>query len=395
MNLRPLFFKHLAQTSPSPLALEITKAKGVYLYDKDGKEIIDLISGISVANIGHGHPHIIEAVKQQAEQYLQLMVYGEFIQKPQVLLAEKLCSFLPETLNSVYFVNSGSEAVEGALKLARRYTEKSEFIACEKAYHGCTMGAMSVMGSPDFKKNFGSLIEDVQFIRHGNVEDLTKITSKTAAVIIEPVQGEAGIRTAENSYWQALRQRCTETGTLLIFDEIQTGMGRTGKLFAFEHADITPDILLLAKAFGGGMPLGAFITSQEIMHVLTHNPVLGHITTFGGHPVSCAAALANMNIITESKLWLETEEKSQRFENLLSKHQSVAEIRHQGLMIAVELNDSEKVQKLISEALKNGVLTDWFLFCDTAFRIAPPLTISLQEIEKACGILRNCLDKLL
>lgn len=394
MTIRDLFFKHVAQTSKDPLDLEVSKAQGIYIYDQNGRPVIDLISGVSVSNIGHSNPQIIEAVKRQVEDYMQLMVYGELIQTPQVLLAEKLCSFLPDHLNSVYFVNSGSEAVEGGLKLARRYTGRKEFIACKNAYHGSTMGAMSVMGDEDFKQAFQPLVETVHFIEHGCLKDLEKITTQTAGVIIEVVQGENGIRQADKSYWQALRRRCDETGALLILDEIQTGMGRTGRLFAFQHYDISPDILLLAKAFGGGMPLGAFVADGNVMEAFTHDPVLGHITTFGGHPVCCAAGLANFKLITEQRLWQDVEKKSALFEECLKTHPLVKEIRRLGFMIAVELNDTEKVMKMIKVALKKGAILDWFLFCDTAYRIAPPLIITESEIRQACKILRDSMDEL-
>jgi acetylornithine/N-succinyldiaminopimelate aminotransferase len=310
-NNRELFLKHLAQTSPAPLSLEIDKAEGIYLFDKYGKKYIDLISGISVSNIGHRHPAVVNAIKVQLDKYMHLMVYGEYIQTPQVFLAEKISSLLPPELNSVYFVNSGSEATEGALKLAKKHTSRTEIIAFRNAYHGSTQGALSVMGNEKLKQDFRPLLPDIKFLTFNNEDELSEITNKTACVIIEPIQGEAGVRLPQITFLQKLREQCNKTKTLLIFDEIQTGFGRTGKLFALEKYAVTPDILLLAKGMGGGMPIGAFIASKEIMSSLSDNPPLGHITTFGGHPVCCAASLANINTILSEKLTEKTEQKSQ------------------------------------------------------------------------------------
>lgn len=391
---RELFLKYLAQTSDSPLQLEIEKAEGVYLYTPSGKEIIDLISGVSVSNVGHSHNEVVKAVTEQAQKYMHLMVYGEFVQHPQVKLAEAICKILPQKLQSVYFVNSGSEAVEGAIKLAKRYTGKPNIISFKNAYHGGTNGALSLMGSEEFKQAFRPLLPGVKHLTFNNFDDLYRIDSSIACVVVEPVQGEAGIIEPLNDFLSALRKRCDETGALLVFDEIQTGMGRTGRNFAFEKYGVEPDILLLAKAFGGGMPLGAFISSKEIMGTLTHNPVLGHITTFGGHPVSCAASLKSLELLTSLNLVYEVEKKEQLFRKRLEGHAKVKGIRSSGLFMAVELGSFEKVQKFIHLGLEIGFVTDWFLFCSTAFRIAPPLIISHEEIEKACERIIQALDRL-
>ena len=384
ISQRQLFLHHLAQTSPSPLMLEIERAEGVYLYSPTGKRYIDLISGIGVSNVGHRHPKVMAAIQNQLEKYLHLMVYGEYVQTPQVALAKKLTEVLPKNLDSVYFVNSGSEAVEGALKLAKRYTGRQEIISCHKAYHGSSHGALSVGGSEAFKQAYRPLLPAVRHIHYGSYSDLDKISAKTACVIIETIQGEAGVKVACSNYFRALRKRCSQTQTLLILDEIQAGFGRTGKLFAFEHFDILPDILVLAKGMGGGMPIGAFIASKEIMQSLSHNPILGHITTFGGHPVSCAAALANLEIILSENL--EVEKKADLFKALL-KDSAILSIRNKGLMMAAEFESFEVLKPIIDKAIDLGVITDWFLFCDNAMRIAPPLTISYQEIEESCQII--------
>jgi acetylornithine/succinyldiaminopimelate/putrescine aminotransferase len=378
------FYKHIAQTSDTPIAIEVERAEGVYFYDTKGKKYLDLIAGISVSNMGHSHPGIINAVKEQLDKYMHVMVYGELVQHPQVELAETLCSFLPNSLNSVFFVNSGSEAVEGALKLAKRYSGRTELIHFENAYHGSSHGAMSVMGNETYKSAFQPLLPDTKAIRFGVEEDLQQITDKTAAIIVELIQGEAGVRIASVEYWQKLEQRCEQTKTLLIADEIQTGLGRTGKLFAFEHYNITPDILLLGKAFGGGMPLGAFIANKKVMNVLTHNPVLGHITTFGGHPVCCAAGLAHLKLITENEMWKNAETMGEKLEEILWKIPHVKEIRRKGMLIAVDFHDAEVNFKTLHSFLENGLFSDWFLWCDTAMRIAPPLIfgeMDLKEIE--------------
>lgn len=389
-TLRNQFYNHLAQTSDMPMELEIVSADGNYQYDSKGKKYLDLISGIAVSNLGHNHPAIKKAITTQLDAHLHLMVYGEFIQSPQVKLATALSEILPQNLSSVFFTNSGSEAVEGALKLAKRFTGRTEMISCKNAYHGSTHGALSIIGSEEWKNSFRPLLPDVKQIAFNHWEDLNFITEKTACVIIEPVQGEAGVRIGNVYYLEALLKKCNETGTLLIFDEIQSGFGRTGQFFAFEHFNVIPDILLLGKALGGGMPLGAFISSKEIMHSLQSNPVLGHITTFGGHPLSCAASLAALEVLKTENWISEVEEKEVLFKKLLV-HPEIIEVRGIGLMIAVELRDFEYVQKVIKKCIEGGLITDWFLFSDNSLRIAPPLTISKEEIEFACKIILQSL----
>jgi len=391
---RQLFLNNLAQTSDSPLALEIIKAEGVYLFDSSGKKYMDLISGISVSNTGHRHPAVVKAIKDQADKYLHLMVYGEYIQSPQVKLAGVLAGLLPEKLNNCYFVNSGSEAVEGALKLAKRYTGRGKIVAFNNAYHGSTQGALSVIGDKSYQIPFGPLLPGIEHIEFNSAEALNVITNETACVIIEPVQGEAGIIAGTREFLTALRNRCDETGTLLIFDEIQTGMGRTGTMFAFEKYQVIPDILLLAKGLGGGMPIGAFISSREIMQTLTFNPVLGHITTFGGHPVSCAAALANIEVIINEKLIEGVESKSKLFVQLLSKSQFISQIRAAGLMIALQLDNFAHVKRIIDRCVEEGVIIDWFLFNDSSIRVTPPLTINEEQIREACRVIIQALTEI-
>ena len=376
------FYKYVAGTSDAPMGVEIERASGMHLYASSGKRYLDMIAGISVCNMGHAHPAIVEAVKKQAERYMHVMVYGELIQEPQVELATLLCEQLPSQLSSAYFVNSGAEAVEGAMKLAKRLTGRRKILHCRQSYHGCTQGALSVMGSDDFKKAFQPLLPEIDSIGFGVIEDLEKITPETACFIVEPIQGEAGIRIASRSYWKAVRERCNETGTLLIFDEIQTGLGRTGRLFCFEHYDVVPDILLLAKALGGGMPLGAFISSKENMKALTHDPMLGHMTTFGGHPVSCAAALAHLKLILENKMWENANEQGAKLENILKDIHGVREIRRMGLMMAVDFHNEHLNMKTYKRWLHSGIFIDWFLFCNTALRIAPPLIINDLDINE-------------
>lgn len=391
LSQKQLFLQHVAQTSPAPLALEIVSANGVYLTDAAGKKYIDLISGISVSNIGHCHPEVVEGVKKQAETFMHLMVYGEYIHNPQVTLAKALTDLLPENLNSVYFVNSGTEATEGALKLAKRYTGHSEIISFKNAYHGSTHGALSIMGNEDFKTSFRPLLPDVKTIEFNNENDLQHITHKTACVIIEPIQGEAGVIAANKTFLEKLRKRCNETETLLIFDEIQTGFGRTGSLFAFEQYEVTPDILLLAKGMGGGMPIGAFISSKQIMDSLTNNPVLGHITTFGGHPVCCAAALANLNVIVKNKLYLRAKEIEDIIKQKI-KHSKIKGLRVHGAIAAIDFDNEATNMQVISKCIEAGVITDWFLFNVQSMRIAPPLTITNNELIKACDIILSCIS---
>ncbi|GAA4921576.1 aspartate aminotransferase family protein [Mucilaginibacter defluvii] len=390
-TLRQLFLLHNAQTTDFPLLLEFERAEGVYMYDAEGKAYMDLISGIGVSSIGHRHPRVVEAIKNQVDKYMHLMVYGEYVQTPQVRFAEKLISVLPERLESVYFVNSGAEAVEGALKLAKRYTGRSEIIACYNSYHGSTHGALSVMGSAEFKRGYGPLLPDVNFIEFDRLPDLQKITDKTACVIVETLQGEAGVRVPEIQYMQALRHQCDKTGTLLILDEIQAGMGRTGKLFAFEHYGIEPDILLLAKALGGGMPIGAFISSRETMGAFKDNPILGHITTFGGHPVSCAAGLAALEVLLDEDLAAQVAEKEQLFKALLV-HPAIKQVRGKGLMLAAEFESFELVKKIIDRCIQNGIITDWFLHCSNSMRIAPPLIITHDEVKDACAVINEAIE---
>ena len=386
MTLRELFLLNNAQTTDFPLLLEFERAAGVYMYDSQGRGYIDLISGIGVSNLGHSHPNVIAAIKDQLDKYMHLMVYGEYVQTPQVRFAEKLLSLLPENLQSVYFTNSGTEAVEGALKLAKRFTGRAQIIAFKNAYHGSTQGALSVMGNEEFKQAYRPLLPGISFINFNDLAGLDQITPDTAAVIVETVQGEAGVRVPDRAYMQALRQRCTDTGALLILDEIQAAFGRTGRLFAFEHFGIQPDILLLAKAMGGGMPLGAFIASHQVMDALKENPILGHITTFGGHPVCCAAGLAALEALLIENLLAKVDEKEKLFRKLLV-HPSIRQIRGKGLMLAIEFDSFELNKKIIDRCIGNGVIVDWFLHCSNSMRIAPPLIITAQEIESACGVI--------
>jgi putrescine aminotransferase len=372
--------------------LEIKSAEGIYLEDINGKEYIDLISGIGVSNIGHGHPSVKEAIKSQSDLHLHTMVYGEFVQNPQVKLAKAITDTLPNELNSVFMVNSGSEAIEGALKLAKRYTKRSKITSCINSYHGSSHGALSISGSEDFKKSFRPLLPLIQHFEFGNIKDLDQIDEGTAAVVIETVQGEAGVRVSNKDYFQKLRRICTEKGALLILDEIQCGFGRTGTFWAFEKFGIKPDIIVSAKGMGGGMPIGCFIANKEVMNTLTFNPVLGHITTFGGHPVSAAASLATINVIKNEKLLNEVYRKEKLFHSLL-KHPKIQEVRSAGLMMAVQFENYQQLKPIIDKAIEFGVITDWFLFNDSSMRIAPPLTISESEIEKACKLILKAIDK--
>ena len=387
------FFKYQAQTSPNPLALEIKKAKGSYIYDISNKKYLDFIAGVSANTLGHNHPKVVKAIKKQADTYLHVMVYGEFIQKPQVALAKILAKHLPKKLNSVYITNSGTEATEGALKLAKRVTGRYEIIAAKKAYHGNTQGAMSVCGDEDQNSAFRPLIPGVKFIEFNNIIDISKITKNTAAVILETIQGGAGFIEPKNNYLKKVKNRCDEVGALLILDEIQTGIGRTGTFFCFENYNVIPDILIIGKGLGGGMPIGAFISSYEIMATLKQNPKLGHITTFGGHPVITAAALATLQTLFQSNLMEETLIKEQLIRKLLV-HPSILEIRGKGLMLAIILKDSKTVDQVILNAIKNGLLLFWLLFEPKAIRITPPLTISNKEIKEGCNIIVNLLNQI-
>lgn len=388
---RQLFLNHLAQTSPSPLGLEIVKAEGEFLYDAEGKKYTDLISGISVSNIGHRHPRVVKAIHEQLEKYMHLIVYGEFIQAPQVLLAEKIAQILPPTLNSTYFTNSGAEAIEGAMKLAKRMTRRSNIISFENAYHGSTQGALSIMGGEYFKTAYRPLLPGTSLLKYNNFDDLKKINSDTACVVIEPVQGEAGAVVPADGFLEALRKRCDETGTILVFDEIQTGFGRTGKMFGFEHTNAIPDIIVFAKGLGGGMPIGAFVSSKENMAMLTENPVLGHITTFGGNAVCCAAALATIETIIEENLIAGVAEREKIIRETL-QHPAIKELRGKGLMFAAVLEDAGKVKAAIQRCISKGVITDWFLFKDNALRIAPPLNIDVKVLKEACVVIKESLS---
>ena len=393
MTNRQLFLDHVGQTSDAPLALEIVKAEGSKLFDADGKTYIDLIGGISVCNVGHRHPKVIDAIKKQLDDYLHIMVYGELVQSPQVQYAKMLAAHLPAALNSVFFTASGSEATEGAMKLAKRFSNRTQIISFKNSYHGSTQGALSVMGSEYWQQAFRPLLPDILQMNYNSFEDLENITERTACVIAETVQSEAGVLVPQNGWLKALRKRCDETGTLLVLDEIQCGFGRNGTLWAFEQFDVVPDILLLGKALGGGMPLGAFIADKKIMDSLTHNPVLGHINTFGGHPVSCAAGLAAFEVLLDEKLVDGVNEKEALFLSLL-KHTKIKALRSRGLMMAVEFDSFEMNKKIIDALILEGVFTDWFLFAANCLRIVPPLTISKDEIAAACGKIIGVLNAL-
>ena len=391
MDNKELFLKHQGQTTPYPLCMEVSKASGLYITDTSGKKYLDLVAGVSACAIGHCHPRIVKAVQEQAASYMHVMVYGEFIQSPQLQLAKKLASVLPDSLNSSYFVNSGTEAIEGAMKLAKRSTGRSEMISCELSYHGSTQGTLSIMGTEQYKQKYRPLLPDCNRIVYNDISSLRLITSKTAAVIIEPVQGASGFRTPENNYLQEVRKRCTEVGALLIFDEIQTCYGRTGRLFGFQTYEVVPDILCIAKGMGGGMPIGAFICSSALMSKLKDNPKLGHITTFGGHPTSCIAALETLNELCETSLVEDVKSKEQLFREVL-KHPKIKEIRGVGLMLAIELECAEETIKLVERGMEKGIITFFFLFTDTAVRISPPLTITEDEVRTAGKIICELLD---
>ncbi len=389
---KEIFYSNLAQTTPYPFQISVERAEGVFLFSPEGKRYIDMISGISVSNIGHRHPKVIDAIKRQLDKHLHVMVYGEYIQSTPNLLAKKLADLLPPKLNCSYFVNSGTEANEGALKLAKRFTGRTEIISCKKSYHGSTHGSLSVSDNEIKKRAFRPLLPDIRFIEFNTIGDLEFITSQTACVIIETIQGDAGVRIPSVEYMRALRDKCTSTGALLILDEIQCGMGRTGTLFAFEQFKIVPDILTLAKAFGGGLPIGAFISSTEIMQSLTHDPMLGHITTFGGNPVCCASALATLEVIMDEKILSRVEAKGKLIQETLV-HPKIKEVRRIGLMFAFDFDSEERVNKIVSHAKENGVICYWFLSHPNSFRIAPPLTITEDEISQACKIILHAIDQ--
>jgi acetylornithine/succinyldiaminopimelate/putrescine aminotransferase len=393
ISQRQLFLRHVAQTSDAPMMLEIDRAEGCFLFDTEGAAYLDLIAGISVSVLGHRHPNVQQAIEKQVNKYWHTLVYGEFVLSPQVELATLLTQHLPDNLDAVYFTNSGTEATEGAMKLAKRHTGRSEIVAMKNAYHGSTQGAMSLNSDTYFTQAYRPLLPDIQFITFDCEMCLRQITERTAAVIMETVQAESGIYPPSLGYLKAVRKRCDEVGALLILDEIQAGMGRTGTLWAFEQHGIAPDILLTAKGLGGGMPIGAFISSKDIMWSLTNNPVLGHITTFGGHPVSCAAALATLKTVVESDLIQQVKAKEALFLQRLV-HPKIRYVRSAGLWIALELRDFDEIQRVIKACLAAGLITDWFLFNNRSLRIAPPLTISEAEIEAACTIILAALDAL-
>ncbi len=391
--LHTAFFRHLAQTSPYPIALDIVGAEGRHLITRNGRRYLDLVAGLAVNNVGHGRAEVIAAIKEQADRYLHVIPYGEFIQEPQVRFAERLASLLPPQLDCTYFVNSGTEANEAAIKLAKRATGRTQVIACHRSYHGSTHGSLSITGNEEKRYRNRPLLPDVDFITFNAPAELARITERTAAVVVEPIQGDAGVRVPDTSWMQALRQRCTEVGSVLVFDEVQTGFGRTGRLFAFEHFGVVPDILVLGKALGGGLPMGAFVSSRERMHLFTHDPVLGHITTFGGHPLPCAAGRAALEVLLAEDLPANAERMGHLFRELLL-HPAIVEVRGEGLMLAVDLDDADRVQHVVHRCLENGVLGFWFLSCPTAFRIAPPLTITGEEVREACRTIVQALDGL-
>ena len=381
------FLNSQGQTSPTPYLIEVDRAEGIYIYDKSNKSYMDMIAGVAVNNIGHGHPKVVSALKNQIDKHLHVMVYGEFIQDSQLAFSQKLASLLPPTLNSVYTVNSGTEANEAALKLAKRVTGRSELIAFRGSYHGSTHGSLSVSGNETKKQAFRPLIPDVQFLDFNAAADLHLITSKTACVIIEPIQGDAGVRIPSSSFMKALRAKCSEVGALLIFDEIQCGIGRTGKLFAFENFDVVPDILTLGKALGGGMPIGALVSSKENLDQFTFNPMLGHITTFGGHPVICAAANACLEVMESEIDYKEVERLGALLEETLMKSKEITAVRRIGMMYAFDMVSFERVEKVVKKCLEKGLISFWFLSHPNSFRLSPPLTISEVEINKAGRII--------
>ena len=393
MSERDFFLSHLGQTTPFPFLVEVERAEGIYIYDKQGKAYMDMISGVAVNNIGHRHPNVVSALKNQIDKYLHVMVYGEFVQDPQQLLVKELLTVLPDVLDGVYVVNSGTEAIEAALKLAKRVTGRTELISFRGSYHGSTHGSMSVSGNEVKKQAFRPLLPDVQFLQHNQLSDLERISEKTAGVILETIQGDAGVRRPSVTFMKALRQRCDEVGAMLILDEIQCGMGRTGKLFAFEHFDIVPDILTLGKALGGGMPIGALVSSQKKLMEFTHAPMLGHITTFGGHPVICAAAAAAVQVLKSEIDWTELEERAQRFEERFNHHPELIEIRRVGMMFAFDMVSAERVERVVSRCMEKGLLTFWFLSHPYSFRLSPPLTITEDEFNLAADLILQAIEE--
>lgn len=390
MSLHEDFLSHLAQTSPYPIALDVIGAEGCHIFTRDGKRYLDLVAGLAVNNTGHRHPKVIAAIKDQCDRYLHVIPYGEFMQEPQTRYAAELASLLPPTLDNVYFVNSGTEAIEASLKLAKRVTGRTQLIGCRKSYHGATHGSLSLTDNTAKRYRNLPLLPDTDHITFNDPDDLERISEHTAAVVVEPIQGDAGVRVPEHTWLRALRQRCNDTGALLVFDEVQTGFGRTGKLFAFQHSGIVPDILVLGKALGGGLPMGAFVSSRARMDLLTRDPVLGHITTFGGHPLPCVAGLAALEVLLEEGLVNNAARMGTLFKQLLV-HPRIKEVRGEGLMLAVDLGDADLVQQVVLGCLERGVLGFWFLSCPTAFRIAPPLVISEEQVREACAVILEVL----
>ena len=393
MDRQDKFLKTLAQTNGTPYLIDVENAEGIYIYDKKGKQYMDMIAGVAVNNIGHSHPSVIEAIKSQVEKHMHVMVYGEYIQDAQLDAAKELLSYLPESLNQVYFVNSGTEAAEGALKLAKRLTGRSEIIAFKGAYHGSTHGALSLASNPDKTEKFRPLLPKIKHLTFNSIEDLNNISNKTAAVVMETIQGDAGVRIPDQNFMDVLRKRCSETGAQLILDEIQTGIGRTGKMFAFEHYNVVPDILLLGKALGGGMNVGAFVSSRDKMKELSQNPILGHITTFGGHPVVCAAVAACLKAIKDEDILDGVEEKGALLESIVIKNSEVHEIRRKGLMFAIEMESFERVEKVVKACLEKGLIGFWFLSTPNAFRLSPPLTITEAQIKEAGKIILEAIEE--
>lgn len=388
-----LLGEHLAPTSNHPLGLDIVHAEGCWLTARDGKRYLDLVAGLAVNNVGHRHPKVVAAIKEQCDRFLHVIPYGEFVQEPQVRFAERITASLPPSLNSVYFVNSGTEAIEGALKLAKRATGRTRLIGCRKSYHGSTHGSLSLTDNEVKKYRNRPLLPDVVHITFNDHADLSSIDERAAAVVVEPIQGDAGVRLPDPSWLNALRERCTATGALLVFDEVQTGFGRTGTFMAFERYGVVPDILVVGKALGGGLPMGAFVSAKERMALFAQDPVLGHITTFGGHPLPCAAGLAALGVVHEEDLARNANRMGALFKELL-RHPAITEVRGEGLMLAVDLNDAERVQRVVKDCLDHGVLGFWFLSCPTAFRIAPPLVISDAEVRQACTVILAALDRI-
>lgn len=388
------FLKYQAQTSPYPLAMEVSYAKGSYIYDTNGKKYLDFVAGVSACSLGHQHPRVNQAIKDQLDKYSHVMVYGEYAQNPAVEFCKLLAEHMPEPLKKTYLVNSGTEATEGALKLARRVTGRSQLISCHNAYHGNTMGSMSVMGFEERKQVFRPLIPDVDFITFNNEEDIQKISTRTAGIIVESIQGGAGFIQPENGFLRKVKERCEEVGALLIVDEIQPGFGRTGKLFGFENYEVVPDIVIMGKGMGGGMPVGAFTAKPEYMDLLSDNPKLGHITTFGGHPVIAAACLATLREVTETDLIPQTLEKEKLFRSLLV-HPLIEEVRGKGLMLAAMVPTAEITNEVIFKCQDKGLILFWLLFEGRAIRITPPLTISEEEIKEGCAIILEALDEVM